>query len=227
MIAAQGSGCVARTFLSAKRIALFREISGREDFCHRQLESHPARISVCSGFFARTGMSAPHKQTTQAIHTTSMLDHLYSYRRMLPHYQKSGSPVFITFCKLLREPFPPNARHLVLECCIAGHGRKFQLHAAVVMPDHVHLILTPLKDATGWPFSLPAILKSLKGASARAVNRYLGISGPVWQEESFDHVLRNDESLREKIEYIRQNPVRKGLVSRAEDYSWLWIEPGF
>ena len=86
-------------------------------------------------------------RATQAIHTTSMLDHLYSYRRMLPHYQKSGSPVFITFCKLLREPFPPKARYLVLGCCVAGHdGRKFQLHAAVVMPDHVHLILTPLTE---------------------------------------------------------------------------------
>ena len=55
----------------------------------------------------------------------------------------------------------------------------------------------------------------------------MGITGPVWQEESFDHVLRNDESLREKIEYIRQNPVRKKLVMKAEDYPWLWIEPGF
>lgn len=156
-----------------------------------------------------------------------MRDHLYSYRRMLPHYQKAGSPIFITFRKLLREQLNPEARSLVLGCCIGGHGRKFQLHAAVVMPDHVHLILTPLTDASGWPFSLPSILKSLKGASARAVNRAMKTSGPVWQEESFDHVLKNDESLREKVDYIQQNPVRKGLVSKAEDYPWLWIEPGF
>src|SRR5579871_6863989 len=102
--------------------------TGPGGFSSQTAISHPAKISVCSSFFARTGMSARHKHTTQAIQT-SMLDHLYSYRRMLPHYQKSGSPVFITFCKLLRDPFPPKARHLVLECCIAGHGRKFQLHA--------------------------------------------------------------------------------------------------
>ena len=55
----------------------------------------------------------------------------------------------------------------------------------------------------------------------------LRLSGPVWQEESFDHVLRSDESLKEKCEYIRQNPVRKGLVMRPEEYRWLWVDPDF
>jgi hypothetical protein len=48
----------------------------------------------------------------------------------------------------------------------------------------------------------------------------------VWQDEFFDHVLRGDESLRETIDYIRQNPVRKGLVDKPEDYQWLWVDPG-
>ena len=139
-----------------------------------------------------------------------MRDHLYSYRRMLPHYQKAGSPIFITFRKLLRDELNPEARSLILGCCVGGHGRKFQLHAAVVMPDHVHLILTPLIDATGWPLSLPGILKSLKGASARAVNRYMGISGPVWQDESFDHVLRNDE------EHAREDGVHSAESGEEE-----------
>jgi hypothetical protein len=38
-------------------------------------------------------------------------------------------------------------------------------------------------------------------------------------------VLRSDESLKEKCEYIRQNPVRRGLVKRPEDYRWLWVNP--
>ena len=71
--------------------------------------------------------------------------------------------------------------------------------------------------------SLPAIMKLIKGVSARNVNQLLGSSGPLWQEESFDHVLRNDESFLEKQEYIRQNPVRAGLVTSPEDYRWLWI----
>jgi REP element-mobilizing transposase RayT len=71
--------------------------------------------------------------------------------------------------------------------------------------------------------SLPAIMKLIKGVSARNVNQLLGSSGPLWQEESFDHVLRNDESFLEKREYIRQNPVRARLVISPEDYRWLWI----
>jgi hypothetical protein len=70
---------------------------------------------------------------------------------------------------------------------------------------------------------LPAILKLIKGASARSVNKLLGADGPVWQEESFDHLLRSQESLEEKLQYIRQNPVGKGLVSKPEDYKWLWV----
>jgi len=58
------------------------------------------------------------------------------------------------------------------------------------------------------------------------VNKLFGANGPVWQEESFDHVLRSQESLAEKLEYIRQNPVRRGLVKRPEGYRWLWVEQG-
>ncbi len=91
------------------------------------------------------------------------------------------------------------------------------------MPDHVHLLLMPLRDEKGWPYGLPSILKALKGASARSINQLSGSNGQVWQQESFDHVLRSQESFDEKLEYIRQNPVRRGLVSRPEDYPWLWV----
>jgi REP element-mobilizing transposase RayT len=108
------------------------------------------------------------------------------------------------------------------------HAKRIQLHAAVVMPDHVHLLLRPLrdKDKNGWPFPLADILQCLTSTTAHRINRLLGISGPVWEEESFDHVLRSDESLKEKCEYIRQNPVKAGLVQKPGDYRWLWVEPG-
>jgi len=84
--------------------------------------------------------------------------------------------------------------------------------------------LTPLRNADGDLYSLVEILQGIKGASAHSLNRALGRSGPVWQEESFDHVLRGEESFSEKVEYIRQNPVRRGLVGATEDYRWLWVE---
>ena len=93
------------------------------------------------------------------------------------------------------------------------------------MPNHVHLLLTPLRNPDGWPYPLVDILQCLKSATAHRINKLLYRSGPVWQDESLDHVLRSDESLHEKCEYIRQNPVRRGLVKRPEDYRWLWVNP--
>jgi REP element-mobilizing transposase RayT len=152
------------------------------------------------------------------------LNRLYEYRRKLPHFQKADCPHFLTFCKLLQDEFPAEARSLILQHCLHDHGVRYQLHAAVIMPDHVHLLLTPLRDQEGWPIGLPAAMKALKGSSARSINRLAGRVGPVWQEESFDHALRSDESFSQKLEYIRQNPVRSGLVRKPEEYPWLWVE---
>jgi hypothetical protein len=69
------------------------------------------------------------------------------------------------------------------------------------------------------------LLQCLKSATAHRINKLLGRAGPLWEEESFDHVLRSDESLKEKCDYIRQNPVEAGLVQRPEDYRWLWMNP--
>ncbi len=157
----------------------------------------------------------------------TFLDRHYAYRRRLPHYQKPGVATFVTFRKLLRGDFTNRARTAILDRCLHDNGKKYNLYAAVIMPDHVHLLLAPLSDENGWPFSLPSILKSLKGTSARSANEAMGAEGPVWQEESFDHVLRSDESMAQKLEYIRQNPVRKGLAAKPESYPWLWIDSGW
>jgi REP element-mobilizing transposase RayT len=149
----------------------------------------------------------------------------YHYRRRLPHFQPAGRPLFVSFCKLIRDPFPDAARDLILAHCVHDDGKRFDLHAAVVMPDDVHLLMTPLADDEGWPCALPFILKLIKGMSARSVNKLQGIFGPVWQEESFDHVVRTEVSFQEKLGYVRQNPVRRNLVSKPEDYPWLWMPP--
>jgi len=149
----------------------------------------------------------------------------YEYRRRLPHYQRDNCPLFVTFRAQKAIELSPEARTLALQHCLHDHGKTIQIHAAVIMPDHVHLLFTALHDGDGWTFALPEILRAIKGASARSINKLSGRTGPVWQDESFDHVLRGDESLRETIDYIRQNPVRSGLVEKPEDYRWLWTEP--
>jgi hypothetical protein len=70
--------------------------------------------------------------------------------------------------------------------------------------------------------SLSEIMKAIKGVSAHAINRMLGCSGTVWQQQSFDHVLRSSESLDGRIVYRLENPVRAGLVKDWRDYRWLW-----
>jgi REP element-mobilizing transposase RayT len=150
----------------------------------------------------------------------------YEYRRRLPHYQRDDRPLFVTFRTQKMLQLSPEARTVTLQHCLHDHGKTIELYAVVIMPDHVHLLFTALRDRDGWTFALPEILRAIKGASARGINRLTGRAGPVWQDESFDHVLRGDESLRETVDYIRQNPVRKGLVETPENYRWLWVEEG-
>ena len=147
----------------------------------------------------------------------------YEYRRTLPHYQKDGRALFITFTTWRRWILPDAARDLALEACIHADGRKCALHAAVVMPDHVHLVLTALADSDG-PFSIPEIMHAIKSESAHRINTAIGHKGRVWQGESFDHLLRNDESLAEKIAYVLENPVRATLVKNPTEYRWCWRE---
>src|SRR5581483_3931542 len=98
------------------------------------------------------------------------------YRRNLPHLQRDNKPHFITFVTKDRRVLPDAHRDIVLSCCSHDHGTKYDLHVAVVMPDHVHLILTPLTDELLREVnSLFGITKAIKGASAHAMNRLMAV----------------------------------------------------
>jgi REP element-mobilizing transposase RayT len=115
------------------------------------------------------------------------------YRRKLPHIQVETKPVFVTFCTCRRWEIPESLRGLVLQHCLHDHKLKLQVHGVAVMPDHVHLVFTPLTDGEGNTFSLAEILGAIKGASAHRINQALNRRGKVWQTESFDHILRSEE----------------------------------
>ena len=104
----------------------------------------------------------------------------------------------------------------VLNCLhhAADHLRQFDLHAAVVMPNHVHVLLTPI-------IAPSKLLQSVKGFSAREANKILKRTGePFWQAESYDHWVRDDKEFGRICTYIEQNPVRARLCASAEDYRW-------
>lgn len=95
-----------------------------------------------------------------------------------------------------------------MQCC--------SVHTCVVMPNHVHLLLTPSID-------LPKIMHSLKRYTARSANQALGIVGQsFWQSESYDHLVRTPEEFRRIKRYIEWNPVKAGLVARPEQFPYLW-----
>ena len=117
----------------------------------------------------------------------------YEYRRKLPQFQPDHKVFFITFSTYKRRILPEAVRQIVIETCLAGNGKKFRLYGVVVMPDHVHLVLSPLSDPNG-SFSIAEIMQAIKGASAHRINRALRRKGKVWEEESFDRVLRREET---------------------------------
>ncbi len=91
---------------------------------------------------------------------------------------------------------------------------RYQLHAYVVMPNHVHILLDPYVP-------LAKISGPLKGVAACDINARLGRTGkPLWQDESFDHWIRNTAEFERIHHYIEWNPVRAGLVARPEDWKW-------
>lgn len=92
------------------------------------------------------------------------------------------------------------------------------------MPDHVHLLL---RNVAGKNHLLNEHLGILKGCTAREANRILRRNGNLWMDENFDHWCRTDEKVKTAAEYIRQNPVKAGLVSRPEDWPWTRVGRAF
>jgi REP element-mobilizing transposase RayT len=149
----------------------------------------------------------------------------YEYRRNLPHLQNGPAPIFVSMATREKLFLPPSARNLVLEHILRENNRRAWIHCAVVMPDHAHILLSPtLDERHGSAFGLAEMMGAVRGASAHSVNKLLARSGPLWEEEFFDRLLRKGEWPK-VVDYILRNPVVAGLVQRDEEYPWLWIDP--
>ena len=110
----------------------------------------------------------------------------------------------------------PGLAGLVAETLRFHNGRRFDLFAWVIMPNHVHAVLQP---RSGW--TLSKVLQGWKGYSGHVANRRLNREGqPFWQRESFDHLIRDDEDLQRCCHYTIMNPVNAGLCACPEDWRW-------
>jgi putative transposase len=147
--------------------------------------------------------------------------HLKITQRRLPHWTFPSSTYYVTF-NLAAGELSPMERQIVLGHVKSGQDRFYHLAAAMVMPDHVHLILKPLGQ-----FELSRIMKGIKGVSARLLNQHRNAKGCVWQEESWDRILRDVDEYDEKLQYMYNNPIEAGLVADGDTYDGWYFNPDF
>ncbi len=167
---------------------------------------------------------------------------------MRPYHQLiiSKLPIyFITFVTWERLELNPAARQIVLDSCLFFNAQRYQIYAAVIMPDHVHLLIQPFiknnkvnndnnsasillassnKNAAyeNEYWTIGSILHSIKSYSAKQIPQAMNHIGKVWQDGRYDRRIRNNNEFNNVWEYIKQNPVKANLVNNAEDYSFLW-----
>ena len=99
---------------------------------------------------------------------------------------------------------------------------RLQLHGFVVMPEHVHLILTPAIDVT-----LEHAIQLIKGGYSHALGEILGRKREIWQRGFTDHRIRDQQDFLHHQNYIHQNPVERKLVSDSREYRYCSAFPGF
>jgi putative DNA methylase len=102
---------------------------------------------------------------------------------------------------------------LVENALLAGDGEHYRLLAWVVMPNHLHVVIETLSG-----IALADVVRSWKGPTARAANLLLGRSGVFWERDYYDRYIRDDGHLAAVVRYVERNPVKAGLVARAEDW---------
>jgi putative transposase len=156
----------------------------------------------------------------------------------LERFQHTGHSHFVTFCCYHRRRlFITEASCQIFESALERVRRSYRLYiyGYVVMPEHVHLLLSepefPLKPTSGlsglptscdWlnkpqEHTLADALKSLKQGTSR---RLIGDAEHFWQKRYYDYNLRHCRQFEEKLRYIHGNPVRAGLCERPEDWAW-------
>ena len=142
-------------------------------------------------------------------------------RRNLPHWQEPGRVYFITWRCQPGENLGLEDRTITMKAIRYWDTIKWTVYAAVVLPDHVHVLAQPLPKQAGGVFNLGEILHSVKSFSSQKINQQREEPGPLWQAESYDRIVRDEAEFLEKWQYIRNNPIKIDLAQSPEEYPWL------
>jgi putative transposase len=128
-----------------------------------------------------------------------------------PHFEIDGGIYFIT-TRLKQEGrfLIEREAEIVVNTVLDSSARKeITLYAYVIMPNYIHILIKPIMCG------ISKTMQLIKGRSSRQVTR-----GNFWQKEFFDFGILTEEKFREKFNYIHFNPVKWGLVEKAEDYKY-------
>jgi putative transposase len=104
------------------------------------------------------------------------------------------------------------AASIVQENWLRLDGKEYRMLAWCVMPNHVHLLVEM------WEKPQARLIRNWKGYTARHINRVLGRTGQLWQEDYWDRYIRDDAHYRKVIRYIEMNPVKAGLVQSPQEW---------
>jgi len=142
----------------------------------------------------------------------------------LAHYDYSADrPIHVTICTEKKQDIfssKVNAEIVIGELLKSAKDLGFRILCYCLMPDHLHVILSPGDSIN----PLSKFLNIFKGRTTVIFREMEGLS-KIWQRSAFDHVVRADEDLRAIIKYIMNNPVRKDITEKADDYPYCrWFD---
>ena len=109
----------------------------------------------------------------------------------------------------------PEVAIIIRDAIIHFDGKRYRLAAWVIMPNHVHILMSLMPG-----HHLPDVLHSIKSFSAKGANKHLDRTGTFWMRESFDRYIRNYKRFAAVVRYIENNPVKAGLCERPEDWQF-------
>jgi putative transposase len=125
----------------------------------------------------------------------------------------------------------PEIGQLVHDKIVGYHEERYNLLCSCVMPNHVLLLFehyqlhTPVTNGKGKDKKYPVAqtMRYIKGSTARGANSILDIKGQFWQNESYDHYIRNEREMDNVINYILQNPVKAGLIDDWTKWPFTYL----
>jgi putative transposase len=140
---------------------------------------------------------------------------------MRPRRETNRSNEFAYFVSTQTEGRKPFFRHerwarLMLSTLNHYDGAGYKLHAFVIMPDHLHLLVTPIE-------SVEKSMQLIKGGFSFRAKRELEWHGEIWQPGFTDHRVRDEEDWQRHLEYIRTNPIEAKLASDVALYEFMGL----